>query len=44
MGIGTLVAGLGGVPTWARTRLEQMEGVAHRTLERVGATDLDDRS
>lgn len=44
MGIGTLVAAFGGVPSWARTRLDQMEAVAHRTLHRLGESDPDDPS
>ena len=42
MGVGTLVAAFGGVPAWARRRLDQMEAVAHRTLERMGQPDPDD--
>lgn len=39
MGIGTLVAALGGVPAWARTRLEQMDGVARRLASGMAASD-----
>ena len=44
MGIGTLVAAAGGVPSWARTRLEQMERVARRALERMEASGPDEPS
>lgn len=39
MGVGTLVAALGGLPAWARTRLEQMDGVTRRAVERLGASE-----
>lgn len=41
MGIGTLVAAFGSTPAWAKTRLEQMDGVARRALERFGASEPD---
>ena len=44
MGIGTLVAAFGGVPAWARTRIDQMEEVARRTLERMSASGSDEPS
>lgn len=41
MGVGILVAALGGVPAWASTRLEQMDGLANRALERLDASEPD---
>ncbi len=39
MGVGTLVAALGGVPAWARTRLEQMDGVARRLATGMASSE-----
>lgn len=44
MGVGTLVAALGSTPAWARTRLEQIDGVARRALERSSASKPDELS
>lgn len=44
MGVGTLVVAFGQTPGWARARLEQMDDVARRAEERLGAPEPDGTS